>query len=127
MPSKKVKLYKVGAIAAVLGMCTAEPAFADNSVTNGGLKITSEYGRFEGIIGGRIQYDYATIATDKLAASTADGGYLRRAYITLQGKLFGYMRYKLENDFANSGTANKDIWIGADLPAGAGLVRIGHM
>ena len=122
------RMFPLGALAAAVAMLPAAPVLADNAVTGGGIKVVSDDGRFEGNLGGRIQYDYATIARDQLAPSTANGAYLRRAYVSLSGKLFGDLRYKLENDFSNAGSsANKDIWIGLELPAKAGLLRIGHM
>ena len=120
------KLFKYTAIAAVLA-AAAPAAYADSASTKGGLTIKSDDGRFEANVGGRIHFDYATFDIDNVAASKPNGPYLRRAYLTLSGKAFGF-KYKLENDFAGGGTVvSKDIWIGRDLPNDLGTVRLGHM
>lgn len=120
------KLFKYTAIAALLA-ASAPAAYADSASTKGGLTIKSDDGRFEASVGGRIHYDYATFDMDNVAASKANGPYLRRAYLTLAGKAFGF-KYKLENDFAGGGTVvSKDIWIGRDLPNDLGTIRVGHM
>jgi len=123
------KFLKYTAIAAVL---VAPAAYADTPTTKGGLTIKSDDGRFEANVGGRIHYDYATFSIDNpvtaATAGKANGPYLRRAYLTLSGKAYGF-KYKLENDFAGAGStvSSKDIWIGRDLPNDLGTIRVGHM
>ncbi|MES2489674.1 MAG: porin [Pseudomonadota bacterium] len=118
------KFLKYTAIAAAMA-AIAPAAYADTPTSKGGLTIKSDDGRFEANVGGRIHYDFATISTDNVVASKPNGPYLRRAYITLAGKAYGW-KYKLEHDFAG-GAVSKDIWIGRDLPNNLGTVRVGHM
>lgn len=120
------KLLKYTAIAAVLA-ATAPASYANSATTKGGITVKSDDGRFEANVGGRIHYDYATFDTDTMASGKPNGPYLRRAYITLAGKAYGF-KYKLEHDFAGSGSVlTKDVWIGRDLPNDLGTIRIGHM
>ena len=112
------KLTALAALASVAGV-----ANADVAETKGGLKIKTEDGRFEGALAGRIHYDFASISEDiKDEDADKDGFYVRRAYLTLSGKLYGF-KYKFEGDF-KSGVESKEFWIGAD--ALGGFVMVGH-
>ena len=119
------KFFKYTAIAALLA---APAAYADTPTTKGGLTIKSDDGRFEATVGGRIHLDYATFSNDTIFNGKANGPYMRRAYLTLSGKAYGW-KYKLENDFAGAGStvSSKDMWIGRDLPKDLGTIRVGHM
>ncbi|HVT34331.1 MAG TPA: porin [Nevskiaceae bacterium] len=124
------KLLKIGAIASAIAAMYSTNALADSASTKGGLTIKSDDGRFEGTLGGRLQYDYTAFQADNEAVgghtTTADGPYMRRAYITLSGKIYDF-KYKLENDFAggSTGYASKELWIGHDLFGG--FIKAGHM
>ena len=78
--------------------------------TKGKFKVASQDGSWEWQPIGRIFWD--TIYVDNDGGSLEDNGEeLRRARLGFQGKIKP-MAYKLELDFANSGTPSwKDVWI----------------
>ena len=93
----------------------ASNVYADPAETKGGLLIKTEDGRFEGKVGGRIQFDaFAPVGDDdvNLDAGTA----FRRARLTLEGKAYGW-KYKFENDFTGgaSGGGFREMWIGTTV------------
>ncbi len=117
---------KYAALAAFIGATGA--AHADPAETKGGIKIKTEDGRFEANIGGRIHFDGNLINTDDGAAfgsagTQNDGFYLRRVYLTLKGKAYGW-NYKIEPDFAgNNGTgaasiAFQDVYLSTQVGPG---------
>jgi phosphate-selective porin OprO/OprP len=97
--------------AAILALGLAQPALADQAETKGGIKIKTDDGRFEANVGGRIHFDVNVFDEDgdsfgALAAGSEltpdnSSAYLRRVYLTLKGKLYGW-NYKVESDFANN-------------------------
>jgi phosphate-selective porin OprO/OprP len=110
----KFKLAALAAFVAAAGVAHADPA-----ETKGGIKIKTDDGRFEANIGGRIHFDYNSISTDSNSVFGSqdaykqpiqnDGAYLRRVYLTLKGKAYGW-NYKIEPDFAgNNGTGAASI------------------
>lgn len=122
--------FKLGTMA--LAIAALSPAaLADSAETKGGIKVTTDDGRFEAGLGGRIHWD-TNIWDDNSgdAGSIGDrafGAFFRRARITLEGKAYGW-GYKFENDFASqdedSGSGFREMWIGTKL--GPANLRIGQ-
>lgn len=122
-------LFKLSAIAAVVAFSGA--ASADPAETKGGITVKTEDGRFEGKLGGRIQFDgylfgdreVDGVKTGPKPTSTTD---FRRARLTLSGKAYGW-EYKFEEEFANSnstGVDERDMWIATSL--GGGKLTVGQ-
>lgn len=123
---------KISAAAALM-LGLAQPVLADTAETKGGIKIKTDDGRFEANVGGRIHFDVNLFDNDDSSFNALAAGseltpnnssaYLRRVYITLKGKLYGW-NYKVEPDFANntqSGattTAFQDITMSTELFGG---------
>ena len=123
---------KLGALAvAVLGC--AQPAFADQAETKGGIKVKTDDGRFEANVGGRIHFDvnvfkededsFGALASGSKLTPVNSSAYLRRVYLTLKGKLYGW-NYKIEPDLANNTQtgattiAFQDITLSTDVAGG---------
>lgn len=110
-------VFKLSAIAAVLAFSGA--AVADPAETKGGLTIKTEDGRFEGKVGGRIQYDgylFGDLEVGGVEANNpTSGSEFRRVRLTLSGKAYGW-EYKFEEDFAGSG-ANRNFCTGVSIAA----------
>ncbi|MBI2383461.1 MAG: hypothetical protein HYV18_05265 [Gammaproteobacteria bacterium] len=117
------KRFKYAALAALMGAGMSGAALADSAETRGGIKVKSDDGRFEGTLGGRLHYDANMVDEDKVTENVANGFFMRRAYITLGGQLYG-IKYRLETDVAGSSVASKDMWFGLD--ALGGFVKAGH-
>lgn len=131
----KVKnVTKMTAIAAAALAMFSGIASADPAETKGGITIKTEDGRFEAKVGGRIHFDGNLISEDdptgvagttfgSMTTPAQSGFYMRRIYMTLSGKLYGW-KYKIEPDFApNNGTgatgiAFQDITLSTDLGPG---------
>ncbi|MFA0810785.1 OprO/OprP family phosphate-selective porin [Microbulbifer epialgicus] len=99
---------------------------ADEAETKGGLKIVSDDGNFSAELGGRIHFDtyffdkddtyyYQTFSNDddrKEVVNTTD---FRRVRLAMKGKLWKW-KYKLERDFAFSGTGGlRDVYLGTEI------------
>ncbi|NOQ93531.1 MAG: porin [Methylophaga sp.] len=69
----------------------------------GGLSIKTRDGDFSTKLGGRVQIDAATYSGQP---EIGDGTELRRARLYLQGTMYKDWGYKLQYDFAGSGTIN---------------------
>lgn len=77
--------------------------------TNGGLKIQTRDGKFATRIGGRVQADAAAYGGDP---EMGDGTEIRRARLYLQGTMYHDWGFKLQYDFANSGSSGiKDAYL----------------
>jgi len=105
------KLTQFCVTAALAVACST--AYADAAETKGGLKIKTDDGRFEMSIGGRIHFDADIMDTDDGSGFGSDrnapsnfvnksGAYVRRVYLTLKGKAYGW-NYKIEPDFCGAG------------------------
>lgn len=68
---------------------------------NGGIKVKSKDGSFSTKLGGRLQMDAAYVGED--GPERADGTDIRRARLSLSGKMYDNWGFKLENDFTKSG------------------------
>ncbi|GAB2900115.1 OprO/OprP family phosphate-selective porin [Microbulbifer echini] len=110
------------------------PSIADKAKTEGGLKITSEDDNFSAELGGRIHFDTYFFDKDdgqlqrlliidnfEEPVNTTD---FRRVRLTMRGKLWEW-EYKLERDFASSGTGGlRDVFLGTEIFDGD--LRIGN-
>jgi phosphate-selective porin OprO/OprP len=99
-----MKHMKLTALAAVLAAMAASPAMAQKVSTNGGIRIQSDDGNFEGRLGARIHWDTNNFVDDDDAPQTG-GSFFRRARLTFRGKAYGW-DYIFENDFAGQSGTN---------------------
>jgi phosphate-selective porin OprO and OprP len=93
----------------------AEKDGSDVSVSVGekGLVVESEDGEFEFKLGGRIQADASYQDPDHIGDQQGtDGTELRRARIEMKGRLYKYIPWAFEVDFANNSASFKDVWLG---------------
>lgn len=74
--------------------------------TNGGLTVKTRDGKFQTKLGGRVQADAATYSGDP---ELGNGTEIRRARLYLDGVMYHDWAYKLEYDFANTGSNGKGI------------------
>ncbi len=82
-----------------------KPSDVDVQV-KGGLKISTRDGAFSTQLGGRLQLDAASYSG---APAMGDGTEVRRAYLTLQGKMYHDWGYRLQYNFASTGANGKGI------------------
>ena len=82
-------------------------------------------------LGGRIQYDFATMSQDsdiqQSFGSLQDGTELRRARIYLSGVLREHVDFKAQYDFAGGLTKFKDVYISLTGIPHLGKITVGHM
>ncbi|MES0874349.1 OprO/OprP family phosphate-selective porin [Sinimarinibacterium thermocellulolyticum] len=111
----------------LLAGIVAAPAWAETVETRGGIKVTSDDGRFSARLGGRIHLDSNVWIDDDEFGDLPTGVFFRRARLTLEGEAYGWT-YKFENDFAgqngDNGSGFREMWIGTEL-AGVKL-RLGQ-
>lgn len=79
--------------------------------TEGGLSVSSTDGRFSVEIGGRLQIDAAFYKEDK--NPLGNGLEIRRAYLNLEGTMFGDWGYEFSVDFADDAEV-KDAFVTND-------------
>jgi phosphate-selective porin OprO/OprP len=72
----------------------------------GGLTVKTRDGKFSTKLGGRVQADGATYSGQP---DMGNGTEIRRARLYLQGKMYYDWGYKLQYDFANTGSNGKGI------------------
>lgn len=72
----------------------------------GGISVKTRDGKFSTKLGGRVQADAAKYSGD---SDMGSGTEIRRARLYLQGKMYHDWGYKLQYDFANTGSNGKGI------------------
>ncbi|ORU91337.1 MAG: hypothetical protein A6F72_01950 [Cycloclasticus sp. symbiont of Poecilosclerida sp. N] len=80
-----------------------DKATAVEVTVKGGIKVASKDGSFSTKLGGRLQMDAAYYGED--GKQQGDGTDIRRARLSLSGKMYDNWGFKLENDFTKSGLA----------------------
>ncbi len=102
-----MKLGKMKLLPVAMGMAviSANPAMAE-------IKIASDDGKFETVVGGRIQVDAWSADKDDYDLYGKSGTEFRRARIFIAGKMYDNWTYKGQYDFADNSTTIKDAWIG---------------
>jgi phosphate-selective porin OprO/OprP len=116
---------KIGALAA-LALGIAQPALADSAETKGGLTVKTDDGRFEFKLGGRFHIDAYAFdgcsvgGVDCPDGTTLGGMFLRRGYITMTGKLYGW-KFKSEFDPAANASSQvtwREAWVSTEALGG---------
>jgi phosphate-selective porin OprO/OprP len=97
-PSKMLTL----AAAVGLAIAGASPAKAE-------IKISSEDGKFETTLGGRIQVDFANYDDDQIPMG--NGEEFRRARLFVEGEMYDVWGFKSQVDFAGNDVTMKDMYI----------------
>jgi len=104
-------------------------ATALNVYWDNGLRFETEDGNFKLKIGGRIMFDWTYVSEDDgLQADVGDqedGTEIRRGRFYISGDIYDNISYKLQVDFAGSGTDFKDAYISfKDFPLGT--LKVGN-
>ncbi len=109
--------FKLTALAAAVAMFAAAPAFAEKVETKGGLKVTSDDGKFSFQLGGRVHAD--AYIFDEDAVRTVSTTEFRRTRLTLTGKLYDW-DYKIEQDFSagNTTAGYRDVFLSTKTMGG---------
>jgi phosphate-selective porin OprO/OprP len=97
----KVKL--VGAAVSV-ALCGGQAAVAQ-------VNVSSDDGKFEMELGGRIQVDGAWYDEDNVDLDGENGTEFRRARLFVKGTMYDVWDYKAQYDFAGNETTLKDVYI----------------
>jgi phosphate-selective porin OprO/OprP len=103
-----------------------------------GLKVESADGKNKIKVGGRIQYDIASISSpnrrfvdqvsdDEGAQLTGTGTEFRRARLYIEGTVYQDLFFKAQYDFAGGATAFKDVFVGVKGIPYIGHIRVGQM
>jgi len=82
-----------------------KPSDVDVQV-KGGLRVSTRDDAFSTELGGRLQIDAASYGGDP---AMGDGTEVRRAYLRLQGTMYHDWGYRLQYNFANTGSNGKGI------------------
>ncbi|MEO1889530.1 MAG: porin [Cycloclasticus sp.] len=99
-------------------------ATAVKVTVKGGIKVVSKDGSFSSKLGGRLQMDAAYVGED--GKQQGDGTDIRRARLSLSGKMYNNWGFKLENDFTKSGLKGiTDAYISYSGMAGH-TFKVGH-
>lgn len=83
-----------------------QPDDVEVKINGGGLSLKTRDGAFTTKLGGRLQLDAASYQGQP---RQGDGTEVRRAYLTLQGKMYHDWGYRLQYNFANTGSDGKGI------------------
>jgi phosphate-selective porin OprO/OprP len=83
-----------------------KPLEAKVKINGGGLAVSSSDGDFTTQVGGRLQLDAAHYSG---RPEMGDGTEVRRAYLTLKGTMYRDWGYRLQYNFANTGSNGKGI------------------
>jgi phosphate-selective porin OprO/OprP len=103
-----------------------------------GLKVESEDGKNKVKVGGRIQYDVASVSSptrrfadqvsfDEGTRLTGSGAEFRRARLYIEGDVYEDIFFKAQYDFAGGSTAFKDVYLGVKKIPYIGHIRVGQM
>ncbi|MDB2704998.1 porin [Pseudomonadota bacterium] len=82
-----------------------KPSYVEVKV-KGGVTVKTRDGKFSTKLGGRVQVDAATYSG---SPQMGGGTEIRRARLYLQGSMYNNWGYKLQYDFANTGSNGKGI------------------
>jgi len=116
---------KISAVAALM-LGFSQPALADSAETKGGLTVKTDDGRFEFKLGGRLHIDAYAFdgcsvgGVDCPDGTTLGGMFLRRGYVSMTGKLYGW-KFKSEFDPAASSSAQstwREAWVATEALGG---------
>ena len=83
-----------------------DPSDVKVQIKGGGLALSTRDGAFTTQLGGRVQVDAARYGGEP---ESGDGTEVRRAYLTLQGTMYHDWGYRLQYNFANTGSNGKAI------------------
>lgn len=105
-----------------------------------GLIVESTDGKFKTKVGGRIQWDIASISSpsrrfvDQVSGAgtgtnrlTGSGTEFRRSRLYVEGTVYQDIFFKAQYDFAGGGVAFKDVFLGVKNIPYIGHVRVGQM
>jgi phosphate-selective porin OprO/OprP len=93
-------------LAAAMGL-----AIAGASPAGAQVKFTSDDGKFETTLGGRLQVDAAWYDKDHVNLDGQDGTEIRRARLFVEGKMYDVWGFKTQYDFAGNEANIKDAYI----------------
>ncbi len=93
-------------------ICTAVGlALYGGSAAMAEVKISSDDGKFEMKLGGRLQVDAAWYSQDNVTLDGQNGTEFRRARLFVEGTMYDVWGYKAQYDFAGNETTMKDAYI----------------
>jgi phosphate-selective porin OprO/OprP len=100
-------------------VCTAAGlALYGGSAAMAEVKVSSDDGKFETTLGGRLQVDGAWYQEDNVDLDGENGTEFRRARLFVEGTMYDAWGYKAQYDFAGNETTMKDAYISyAGYPA----------
>lgn len=100
-------------------VCTAVGlALYGGSAAMAEVKVSSDDGKFETTLGGRLQVDGAWYSEDNVDLDGENGTEFRRARLFVEGTMYDVWGYKAQYDFAGNETTMKDAYISyAGYPA----------
>jgi len=100
-------------------VCTAAGlALYGGSAAMAEVKVSSDDGKFETTLGGRLQVDAAWYQEDNVDLDGENGTEFRRARLFVEGTMYDVWGYKAQYDFAGNETTMKDAYISyAGYPA----------
>lgn len=112
--------FRKTALAAAVTMFAAMPAYAEKIETQGGLKVSSDDGKFSFQLGGRVHFD--TYIFDEDLIATTGTTEFRRTRMTLTGSLYDW-NYKIEQDFSagNTTAGYRDVFLSTEALGGTVL------
>jgi phosphate-selective porin OprO/OprP len=96
-----------------------------------GLRFTTNNGKFDVRLGGRIQLDGAVIGgsrqlQEELGEDFENGVEFRRARLYLEGLAYEHVEFKIQLDFAGGSPEFKDVYMGLVKVPYVGGIRVGQ-
>lgn len=101
----KARKFSTVCMAAVLALCNGSATVAE-------IKFTSDDGKFETRLGGRVQVDAAWYDEDNVNLDGESGTEIRRARLFVKGTMYDVWNFKGQYDFAGNEAEIKDAYIG---------------